>query len=275
MQLGPTAYVILGMLALGPRSGYDIKQLADVSTRHFWATSYGQIYPELRALSTKGLIKAEDASKGTRQRTIYHLTPKGRETLHAWVADPAIRNLEIRDEMLLKLFFADAMSPRETARHLEAMSRQSISKQHATVANLKELRRSLGDSATYTVAKNTLVKRAAAEAGIDGLDELFVGPTAIAFVKGEAVDAAKALKTFAKDNKALVIKGGYMDGRALSVSEVETIADLESREVLLAKLAGAMKANLSKAAGLFNAPASQVARLVAALQEKKAAEEAA
>ena len=144
-----------------------------------------------------------------------------------------------------------------------------------TVANLKDLRRSLGDSATYTVAKNTLVKRAAAEAGIDGLDELFVGPTAIAFVKGETVDAAKALKTFAKDHKALVIKGGYMDGRPLSVSEVEKIADLESREVLLAKLAGAMKANLSKAAALFNAPASQVARLAAALQEKKAAEEAA
>jgi large subunit ribosomal protein L10 len=144
-----------------------------------------------------------------------------------------------------------------------------------TVANLKELRRSLGDSATYTVAKNTLVKRAAAEAGIEGLDELFIGPTAIAFVKGEAVDAAKAIKKFAKDNKALVIKGGYMDGRPLSISEVEQIADLESREVLLAKLAGAMKANLSKAAGLFNAPASQVARLAAALQEKKAAEEAA
>ncbi len=81
---------------------------------------------------------------------------------------------------------------------------------------------SLGDTATYTVAKNTLVKRAAAEAGIEGLDELFVGPTAIAFVKGEAVDAAKAIKKFAKDNKALVIKGGYMDGRALTVSEVET-----------------------------------------------------
>src|SRR5690242_18073220 len=141
-----------------------------------------------------------------------------------------------------------------------------------TVANLKDLRRSLGEAATYTVAKNTLVKRAAAEAGIEGLDELFVGPTAIAFVKGEAVDAAKAIKKFAKDNKALVIKGGYMDGRALSVSEVEQIADLESREVLLAKLAGAMKANLSKAAGLFNAPASQVARLAAALQEKRAAE---
>jgi large subunit ribosomal protein L10 len=138
-----------------------------------------------------------------------------------------------------------------------------------TVANLKDLRRSLGDSATYTVAKNTLVKRAAAEAGIEGLDELFIGPTAIAFVKGEAVDAAKAIKKFAKDNKALVIKGGYMDGRPLSVSEVEKIADLESREVLLAKLAGAMKGNLTKAAGLFQAPLVQVARLAAALQEKR------
>ena len=124
-----------------------------------------------------------------------------------------------------------------------------------TVANLKDLRRSLGDSATYTVAKNTLVKRAAAEAGIEGLDELFVGPTAIAFVKGEAVDAAKAIKKFAKDNKALVVKGGYMDGRPLTVSEIEKIADLESREVLLAKLAGAMKAKTSQAAALFQAPA--------------------
>ncbi len=144
-----------------------------------------------------------------------------------------------------------------------------------TVANLAELRRSLGESATYTVAKNTLVKRAAAEAGIEGLDELFAGPTAIAFVKGEAVDAAKAIKTFAKDNKALVIKGGYMDGRALSVDEVNRIADLESREVLLAKLAGAMKGNLSQAAALFNAPVTQAARLFAALQEKKSGEEPA
>ncbi|MCA2243718.1 50S ribosomal protein L10 [Mycobacterium sp. WUMAC-067] len=141
-----------------------------------------------------------------------------------------------------------------------------------TVANLAELRRSLGASATYSVAKNTLVKRAASEAGVDGLDELFAGPTAIAFITGEPVDAAKAIKTFAKEHKALVIKGGYMDGRALTVAEVERIADLESREVLLAKLAGAMKGNLAKAAGLFNAPASQVARLAAALQEKKAAE---
>ena len=141
-----------------------------------------------------------------------------------------------------------------------------------SVSNLAELRRSLAGSATYAVAKNTLIKRAASEAGIEGLDELFVGPTAIAFVSGEAVDAAKAIKTFAKDHKALVIKGGYMDGHPLTVTEVERIADLESREVLLAKLAGAMKGNLAKAAGLFSAPASQIARLAAALQEKKALE---
>jgi len=140
-----------------------------------------------------------------------------------------------------------------------------------TVANLADLRKSLGGSASYAVAKNTLVKRAASEAGVTGLDDLFTGPTAIAFIKGEPVDAAKAIKTFAKDHKALVIKGGYMDGKALSVDEVTQIADLDSREVLLAKLAGAMKGNLSKAAGLFQAPASQIARLAAALQEKKAA----
>lgn len=141
-----------------------------------------------------------------------------------------------------------------------------------SVTSLTQLRRALGEGATYSVAKNTLVKRAAAEAGVEGLDDLFVGPTAIAFIKGEPVDAAKAIKAFAKDNKALVIKGGFMDGAALSVEQVNQIADLESREILLAKLAGAMKGNLAKAAGLFNAPASQVARLAAALQEKKAAE---
>ena len=138
-----------------------------------------------------------------------------------------------------------------------------------SVTSLAELRRSLGDSASYRVAKNTLVKRAAAEAGIEGLDELFVGPTAIAFVKGEAVDAAKAIKTFAKDHKALVIKGGYMDGRPLSVAEVEAIADLESREVLLAKFAGAMKGSMSKAAALFQAPLSKTARTVEALRAQQ------
>jgi large subunit ribosomal protein L10 len=141
-----------------------------------------------------------------------------------------------------------------------------------SVSQLTTLRRALGNGATYRVAKNTLVQRAAEDAGVQGLEALFAGPTAIAFVEGEPVDAAKALRDFAKDNKGLVIKGGYMDGRPLSVDEVTRIADLDSREVLLAKLAGAMKGNLTKAAGLFNAPASQVARLAAALQEKKAAE---
>jgi large subunit ribosomal protein L10 len=141
-----------------------------------------------------------------------------------------------------------------------------------TVAQLTNLRRALGPDVSYRIAKNTLVKRAAEDAGVDGLDGLLTGPTAIAFVTGEPVDAAKALRDFAKDNKALVIKGGYMDGNALSVDEVNRIADLESREVLLAKLAGAMKGNLSKAAGLFAAPASQVARLAQALADKRAAD---
>lgn len=161
----------------------------------------------------------------------------------------------------------------DIAEHFKSSSATVITEYRGlSVANLAELRRSLGEGTTYAVAKNTLIKRAASEAGIEGLDELFAGPTAIAFVTGEPVDAAKALKTFAKEHKALVIKGGYMDGHALSVSEVERIADLESREVLLAKLAGAMKGNLAKAAGLFNAPASQMARLLAALQEKKDSE---
>ena len=142
-----------------------------------------------------------------------------------------------------------------------------------SMAQLTTLRRSLGDTASYRVAKNTLVKRAAQDAGVQGLDEMLVGPTAIAFITGEIVDAAKALRDFSKTNHALVIKGGYMDGRPLTVAEVNQLADLESREVLLAKLAGAMKANLSKAAALFAAPASQVARLAQALADKRAEEE--
>jgi large subunit ribosomal protein L10 len=144
-----------------------------------------------------------------------------------------------------------------------------------TVSQLTSLRRALGTGTTYRIAKNTLVKRAAEAAEVQGLEPLFIGPTAIAFVQGEPVDAAKALRDFAKEHKGLVIKGGYMDGRPLTVDEVDKIADLDSREVLLAKLAGAMKGNLTKAAGLFAAPASQVARLAAALQEKKASAEQA
>jgi large subunit ribosomal protein L10 len=138
-----------------------------------------------------------------------------------------------------------------------------------TVAQLTQLRRSLGRTTTYAIAKNTLAKRAAADAGIAGLDELFTGPTALAFVSGDPVEAAKGLREFAKTHPMLVIKGGVFEGRAITAAEVNKIADLESREVLLAKLAGAMKANLSKAAALFQAPLSKTVRLAAALQEKR------
>jgi large subunit ribosomal protein L10 len=138
-----------------------------------------------------------------------------------------------------------------------------------TVSQLTQLRRSLGADTSYTVAKNTLAKRAATDAGITGLDELFTGPTALTFVSGDVVEAAKGLRDFAKANPKLVIKGGVFEGKAISAAEVTKLADLESREVLLAKLAGAMKGNLSKAAALFQAPLSKTARLAAALQDKR------
>jgi large subunit ribosomal protein L10 len=144
-----------------------------------------------------------------------------------------------------------------------------------TVAQLTQLRRSLGQTATYSVAKNTLAKRAATDAGISGLDELFTGPTALTFVAGDVVEAAKGLREFAKANPALIIKGGVFEGRAISADEVNKLADLESREVLLAKLAGAMKANLSKAAAVLQAPLTKTAQLAAALQDKREKEEAA
>lgn len=140
-----------------------------------------------------------------------------------------------------------------------------------TVEQMAQLRGELGFDVTYHVAKNTLLKIAAKEQGIEGLDEHLTGPTAIAFIEGEAVDAAKVFKKFADDHEALVVKGGFMDGNALTADQVKAIAELDNRETTLAKLAGAMKGNLAKAAGLFNAPASQVARLAVALQEKKEA----
>ena len=141
-----------------------------------------------------------------------------------------------------------------------------------TVPQISELREKLGRDTSYTVAKNTLIRIAAKEAGIEGLDDLLTGPTAIAFIKGEAVDAAKVITKFADDNKALIIKGGYMDGNALSADQVEAIAKLDNRETTLAKLAGAMKGSMAKAAALFNAPATKAVRTVAALQDKKEAE---
>ena len=130
----------------------------------------------------------------------------------------------------------------------------------------------LGPDTTYAVVKNTLTKRAAAQAGVTGLEDQFVGPSAIAFISGDPVEAAKGLRDFAKQHEALVIKAGYMDGKVLSAAEVAKLADLESREVLLAKLAGAMKASMSQAAALFNAPLSQAARTVEALRVKAEAD---
>jgi len=141
-----------------------------------------------------------------------------------------------------------------------------------TVKQLQELRRSLGEVASYAVAKNTLTKIAAKEAGIELSDSLLTGPTAIAFITGDPVEAAKGLRDFAKANTPLVIKGGFLDGKQLGAEEIKKLADLESREVLLAKLAGGMKASLQNAASLFNAPLSQAARVLGALQAKAEAD---
>ncbi|MFF0340154.1 50S ribosomal protein L10 [Kribbella sp. NPDC004875] len=143
-----------------------------------------------------------------------------------------------------------------------------------TVAQLKQLRVSLGDDVNYAVVKNTLTKIAAKDAGVDSFDSLLEGPSAIAFIKGDAVVAAKGLRDFAKANPLLVIKGGVLDGKPLSSDEISKLADLESREVLLAKLAGAMKAAPQQAVSLFAAPLSQAARLFAALQDKLPADAA-
>jgi large subunit ribosomal protein L10 len=137
-----------------------------------------------------------------------------------------------------------------------------------TVAQLKELRRSLGSDTSYAVVKNTLTKIAANNAGISSFDDELAGPSAIAFVHGDPVAVAKGLRAFAKAHPLLVIKGGFFDGNPLSADEVNKLADLESREVLLAKLAGAMKASMTKAAYVFAAPLAQTARVIEALRQK-------
>jgi large subunit ribosomal protein L10 len=143
-----------------------------------------------------------------------------------------------------------------------------------TVAQLAELRRSLGEQATFAVVKNTLTKLAAAEAGVgDQLGGLLTGPSAIAFVNGDVVEAAKGLRDFAKANPALEIKGGVIDGKSMSPAEIERLADVEPRDVLLAMLAGAMKASMANAAATMAALPTQMARLAAALEAKRQAED--
>lgn len=138
-----------------------------------------------------------------------------------------------------------------------------------TVAQLKSLRQSISEHATYAVVKNTLTKIAANAAGISSFDDQLAGPSAIAFVHGDTVAVAKSLRDFAKANPLLVVKSGYFDGNPLSEAEVMQLADLESREVLLGKLAGAFKASLFGAAYMFNAPLAQAVRTVDALREKQ------
>jgi large subunit ribosomal protein L10 len=170
---------------------------------------------------------------------------------------------------------------RQTANPTKASTVEEISAQFAnsaatliteyrglSVKQLSTLRRALGRDTTYAVLKNTLAKRAAENAGVPIDETLLTGPTAIAFVGGDPVEAAKGLKQFAKDNPLLVIKGGVLDGKALTADDVKKIADLESREVLLAKVAGAIKALPARAAALFQAPLINAALLVKALEEK-------
>ena len=140
-----------------------------------------------------------------------------------------------------------------------------------TVKDLQDLRRSLGDGATYAVAKNTLALLAAREVGIEGIESTLVGPTAFAFITGDIAKVTKGLRDFAKAHPFLVIKGGVLEGKFLDAKAVLKLADLESREVLLSKMAGAMKGSLAKAAGTLAAPLSKSARLFGALQS--AAEE--
>jgi large subunit ribosomal protein L10 len=138
-----------------------------------------------------------------------------------------------------------------------------------TVAQLGELRSNLRGNATFSVTKNTLAKVAATQAGVgEQVESMLSGPSAIAFVSGDVAQAAKGLLDFAKANPLLVIKGGVLDGKALTAAEIGKLADLEPREVLLAKLAGAMKASMAGAAATFNALPTQMALLADALRAK-------
>jgi len=137
-----------------------------------------------------------------------------------------------------------------------------------SVKALMQLRRSLGDDANYAVSKNTLTTIAAREAGLEAIEEQLVGPTAIAFINGDPVVVAKGLRDFARTNPQLVIKGGVLDGKFMTPDEVRKLADLESREVLLAKVAGVMQGVLQQAISLVSAPLSQAARLFAALEQE-------
>lgn len=145
-----------------------------------------------------------------------------------------------------------------------------------SVADISELRRGLGQNARFRIVKNTLTKIAVKDAGIDEqVSDMLEGPSAIAFIRGDVVETAKGLRDFAKKNSALVIKGAFIDGKSMGAEQVTKLADLESREVLLSKMAGALKSKQGQAAAVFQALPLKAARLAKALEEKKSSEEAA
>jgi PadR family transcriptional regulator, regulatory protein AphA len=135
VELSPTAYVVLGMLRLGLRTGYDIKQLVDKSTRFFWAASYGQIYPELKKLEEQGLVEGAADPQGGRRRRAYELTAQGEQALDEWLRAPDTAGVEMRDPALLKLFFADGLAPADAA----AIARAAAERHAAVVATLEQL----------------------------------------------------------------------------------------------------------------------------------------
>ena len=151
MELSPTAKVILGMLSISPRSGYEIKSFVDRSTRFFWAASYGQIYPELRKLEAAGLIEGTDAPTGERKRTVYRLTPEGEQALREWLGTPP-EVLEMRHEGMLKVFFADALPPDERVRRLLDMRDQHLEKL-AALREVEASRTKSGDSSAYLILR--------------------------------------------------------------------------------------------------------------------------
>ncbi|MGN6257264.1 MAG: PadR family transcriptional regulator [Solirubrobacterales bacterium] len=153
-QLSPTAYVILGFIRNEPRSGYEIKALVDNSTRFFWAASYGQIYPELKRLTEAGLLVGSDSPTGGRRRTVYEITADGEEELRAWLRQPP-RTFEMRDEGLLKLFFADAL-PREEALAIVREMRAQRLQMHQRLRAIEELKGDIEDPFPMIVLRGGL-----------------------------------------------------------------------------------------------------------------------
>lgn len=154
MELNPTAYVILGFVRKEPRSGYEIKALVDNSTRFFWAAGYGQIYPELKRLSEAGLIVGSDSPTGGRRRTVYEITADGEEELRAWLRQPP-QAFEMRDEGLLKLFFADALPRQEALTILREMRAQRLAV-HERLRAIKELKGEIEDPFPMIVLRGGL-----------------------------------------------------------------------------------------------------------------------